>query len=70
MGGESDMATILVTGGTGCIGSVTIYKLLQEKRVEKIYVATRSNNIKPLQLTFLFSRQSSSKHLLMDISDY
>ena len=39
------MFTIFITGGTGCIGSVTIYKLLESPKVSKIVIATRSNNI-------------------------
>jgi len=44
------MHTIFITGGTGCIGSVTISKLLQNKEVGKIVIATRSNNADPLKL--------------------
>lgn len=38
------MAKILITGGTGCIGSVTTYQLLKSKMVEKIIIASRSND--------------------------
>lgn len=38
------MAKILITGGTGCIGAVTTSKLLQSDQVEKIIIASRSNN--------------------------
>ena len=38
------MHTIFITGGTGCIGSVTIYKLLQSEQVGKIVVAARTGN--------------------------
>ncbi len=44
------MSTIFITGGTGCIGSVTIYKLLQSDEVDKIVVASRYNNVEPLKL--------------------
>lgn len=44
------MHTIFITGGTGCIGAVTIYKLLQSKDVSKIVVASRSSNTDPLKL--------------------
>jgi len=44
------MHTILITGGTGCIGSVTIYKLLQTDKVGKIVVASRSRNYDTLKL--------------------
>ncbi len=38
------MAKILITGGTGCIGSVTTFKLLQSEKVEKIIIASRNND--------------------------
>ena len=44
------MHKIFITGGTGCIGSVTIHHLLQDPAVEKIVVATRSSNAAPLKL--------------------
>ncbi len=37
------MAKILITGGTGCIGAVTTFKLLQSEKVEKIIIASRTN---------------------------
>ena len=44
------MHKIFITGGTGCIGSVTIHHLLQDPAVEKIVVATRSSSEAPLKL--------------------
>ena len=44
------MSKIFITGGTGCIGSVTISQLLKDSTIEKIVVATRSNNAAPLHL--------------------
>ncbi len=38
------MAKILITGGTGCIGAVTTFKLLQSEKVEKIIIASRTND--------------------------
>jgi nucleoside-diphosphate-sugar epimerase len=64
------MSKILITGGTGCIGSVTIYKLLQDKSVEKIYVATRSNNKEPLQLWQGEKLDSRIEFVTLDVSDY
>ena len=64
------MSKILVTGGTGCIGSAAIYKLLQYEGVEKIYVATRSNNVKPLQLWQGDSLDPRVEMVTLDVSDY
>ena len=46
------MAKILITGGTGCIGAVTVYKLLQEfsDNVESILIASRSGNADQLEI--------------------
>lgn len=48
------MARILITGGTGCIGAVTVYKLLTEygEQVDEILIASRSNNIEQLEIWF------------------
>ena len=64
------MHTIFITGGTGCIGSVTIYKLLQSKEVEKIVVATRSNNTKLLKLWLGEDLDSRLEFVTLDVSDY
>ncbi|MDR0815443.1 MAG: NAD(P)-dependent oxidoreductase [Bacteroidales bacterium] len=64
------MAKILITGGTGCIGSVTVYKLLQFPEVEKIVVATRSGNIAPLQLWQGKHLDSRIEMVGLDVSDY
>lgn len=64
------MHTIFITGGTGCIGSVTIYKLLQFKEVGKIVIATRSNNIDPLVLWLGEDLDSRLEFVTLDVSDY
>lgn len=48
------MARIFITGGTGCIGAVTAYKLLTEHggHVEQILIASRSNNVSQLEIWF------------------
>ncbi|WP_422079484.1 NAD-dependent epimerase/dehydratase family protein [Ulvibacterium sp.] len=64
------MHTIFITGGTGCIGSVTIYKLLQSSEVHKIVVATRSNNTDPLKLWLGEELDSRLEFITLDVSDY
>ncbi len=64
------MHTIFITGGTGCIGSVTIYKLLQSKEVGKIVIATRSNNPDPLKLWLGDTLDSRLEFMTLDVSDY
>lgn len=64
------MHTIFITGGTGCIGSVTIYKLLQSKEVEKIVIATRSNNTDPLKLWMGDDLDARLEFVTLDVSDY
>ncbi len=64
------MHTILITGGTGCIGSVTIYKLLQSIDVGKIVVATRSNNTDPLKLWLGTNLDPRLEFVALDVSDY
>lgn len=64
------MHTIFITGGTGCIGSVTIYKLLQSSEVHKIVVATRSNNTDPLKLWLGEALDSRLEFIALDVSDY
>jgi nucleoside-diphosphate-sugar epimerase len=64
------MHTIFITGGTGCIGSVTIYKLLQSSEVNKIVVATRSNNTDPLKLWLGEELDSRLDFITLDVSDY
>ena len=44
------MSTILITGGTGCIGAATIHHLLQDDGIEKVVVVSRSGNEKLLRL--------------------
>lgn len=64
------MHTIFITGGTGCIGSVTIYQLLKTKEVEKIVVATRSNNAEPLKLWLGEKLDSRLEFVTLDVSNY
>ncbi len=64
------MHTIFITGGTGCIGSVTIYKLLQSIDVGKIVVATRSNNTDPLKLWLGNKLDPRLEFVALDVSDY
>lgn len=64
------MHTIFITGGTGCIGSVTIFKLLQFKEVGKIVIATRSNNADPLKLWLGDALDSKLEFITLDVSDY
>ncbi|SHF78561.1 Nucleoside-diphosphate-sugar epimerase [Arenibacter palladensis] len=64
------MHKIFITGGTGCIGSVTIYKLLQSKEVGKIVIATRSNNVDPLKLWLPDDLDSRLEFVTLDVSNY
>jgi nucleoside-diphosphate-sugar epimerase len=64
------MKRILLTGGTGCIGSATIYKLLQYQGVEKIVVATRSGNVRPVQLWLGEKLDPRIEFVTLDVSDY
>lgn len=64
------MHKIFVTGGTGCIGSVTIYKLLQSEEVGKIIIATRSNNTDPLKLWMGEELDSRLEFVTLDVSNY
>jgi nucleoside-diphosphate-sugar epimerase len=64
------MHKIFITGGTGCIGSVTIYKLLQSTEVEKIVIATRSNNADPLKLWMDDNLDSRLEFVTLDVSNY
>lgn len=64
------MHKIFITGGTGCIGSVTISRLLQDTAVEKIVVATRSNNAAPLKLWLGEELDPRVEFVTLDVSDY
>lgn len=48
------MARIFITGGTGCIGAVTVFKLLAEygDQIEQILIGTRSTSTDQLQIWF------------------
>ena len=64
------MHTIFITGGTGCIGSVTVYKLLQSKEVGKIVIASRSNNADPLKLWLGEDLDSRLEFVTLDVANY
>lgn len=64
------MHKIFITGGTGCIGSVTIYKLLQSSEVGKIVIATRSNNVSPLKLWLGEDLDRRLEFVTLDVSNY
>jgi nucleoside-diphosphate-sugar epimerase len=64
------MKRILITGGTGCIGSATIYKLLKYQDVEKIVVATRSGNVKPVQLWLGDDLDPRIEFVTLDVSEH
>lgn len=64
------MTKIFITGGTGCIGSVTIYKLLQSDQVDKIIIATRSNNAEPLKLWLGEALDPRLEFVTLDVSNY
>lgn len=64
------MHKIFITGGTGCIGSVTIYKLLQSTEVGKIVIATRSNNTGPLKLWLGEDLDPRLEFVTLDVSNY
>lgn len=64
------MTRIFITGGTGCIGSVTIYKLLQFDEVDKIVIATRSNKVAPLKLWLGEALDTRLEFVTLDVSNY
>jgi nucleoside-diphosphate-sugar epimerase len=64
------MSTIFITGGTGCIGSVTIYKLLESPEVSKIVIASRSNNTAPLKLWLGEDLDPRLEFVTLDVADY
>lgn len=64
------MHKIFITGGTGCIGSVTIYKLLKSNEIDKIVVATRSNNTDPLKLWLGDDLDKRLEFITLDVADY
>ena len=64
------MHTIFITGGTGCIGSVTIHKLLQSKEVAKIIITARSNNTDTLKLWLGKDLDPRLEFVTLDVADY
>ena len=67
---KQTMHKIFITGGTGCIGSVAIYQLLQDPAVDEIIVATRTNNTAPLKLWLGEEIDPRIKLIKLDVSDY
>jgi nucleoside-diphosphate-sugar epimerase len=59
-----------MTGGTGCIGSVTIHQLLQSQEVAKIIVAARSNNTDTLKLWLGKDLDPRLEFVTLDVADY
>ena len=64
------MSKIFITGGTGCIGSVTISKLLASTEVEKIIIASRSNDTEQLKLWLGDDLDQRLEFVKLDVSDY
>ncbi|GGW22355.1 NAD-dependent epimerase/dehydratase family protein [Arenibacter certesii] len=64
------MHTIFITGGTGCIGSATIFKLLESEEVSKIIVATRANNTDSLKLWLGEDLDPRLEFETLDVADY
>lgn len=64
------MHKIFVTGGTGCIGSITIAQLLKDAAVERVFVATRSSNPAPLKLWLGAELDPRITFVQLDVSDY
>lgn len=64
------MHTIFITGGTGCIGSATIHKLLQSPEVDKIVIASRSNNTDQLELWLGEHLDDRLESVTLDVSNY
>jgi len=64
------MHTIFITGGTGCIGSVTVYKLLQSDQVGKIVVASRSSNYETLKLWLGDKMDPRLEFVTLDVANY
>ncbi len=61
---------LFITGGTGCIGSVTIHHLLKDEGVEKIVVAARSNEKDLLELWLGPELDKRIEFIKLDISDF
>ncbi len=64
------MHTIFITGGTGCIGTVTISKLLQSEEVGKIVVASRSGGLETLKLWLGDELDTRLEFVILDVADY
>lgn len=59
-----------MTGGTGCIGSATAYRLLRSNEVERIVIASRSDNARVLKLWLGEALDPRIEFVTLDLSDY
>lgn len=64
------MHKIFITGGTGCIGSATIFKLLESEKVSRIIVASRANNTESLKLWLGEDLDPRLEFETLDVADY
>jgi len=62
------MSKVLITGGTGCIGAVAVYELLQ-RGADEVVVATRSSNPGLLKLWFGENIPEQVKLVKGDVGD-
>lgn len=62
--------TIFITGGTGCIGAVSVYHLLKSEEVARIVIAARSNQKDLLNLWLGPDLDTRLEFVTLDISDY
>ena len=48
------MAKVFITGGTGCIGAVTVYQLITQygNEIEQVLIASRSSSADQLEIWF------------------
>ncbi len=48
------MAKVFITGGTGCIGAVTVYQLITHygDEIEQVLIASRSSSVEQLEIWF------------------
>jgi nucleoside-diphosphate-sugar epimerase len=63
------MATILITGGTGCIGAITTLKLLESQEVKKIIIASRSTNLGIMNFWFHGNLDPRIEFIKLDVGD-
>ena len=63
------MSIILITGGTGCIGAITTHKLLESDSVQKIVIASRSNNLDIMNYWFHGKLDPRLEFIKMDVGN-